>query len=431
MTLKKIQSVLESLPGLSAWEIRQHHIKNFQRFLIFDQIESQRIVEKVNFLVTLYKYNENKGEKILNESTVILSMGDDPRAKLISTLEMASIVENPMFFLPEKGLSYERVETSDPVIKTDPISCLDQIQDDFMEDSLEKIKRSSAEIFVEDKETLFLNSNGLELENSETNVMVEFVLLSEKGSRLESECQGMKKARFYENLKLKEMVQQYAKYARESLTARLPEGGIYPVVFSEESLDNLFHYYCVQTSGPAHYQNWGQLKIGFPVISEVKGELLTLISNPGLFGGLKSEAFDKNGLPLHRVNVIQNNLFQKRMNNKRFADYLKEEATGDFTNIEIETGSRGTKDLLEGPPCYHLLRFSTFEPNSITGAFSGEIRTGYFIKEGKTIPIKGGSVSGIMQEAFKEVFFSQECTQRGNYLGPKSVRIERLTIAGN
>jgi PmbA protein len=77
-----------------------------------------------------------------------------------------------------------------------------------------------------------------------------------------------------------------------------------------------------------------------------------------------------------------------------------------------------------------LLRFSTLEPNPITGAFSGEIRTGYFLKNGQKFPIKGGSVSGSMHEAFKQAFFSRELTRRDAYLGPKAIRIEKLDIAG-
>jgi PmbA protein len=77
-----------------------------------------------------------------------------------------------------------------------------------------------------------------------------------------------------------------------------------------------------------------------------------------------------------------------------------------------------------------LKRFSTFEPNPITGAFSGEIRTGYFWKNGRKRPIKGGSVSGTMQEAFKAAFFSREMIQRESYLGPEAVRVDNLDISG-
>jgi PmbA protein len=432
MTIRQIRTLIEAIPGISSWEIHQIRKKTFQRYFIFDQIESQRIVEKVNYLVSIYQIGVSKGEQILHESSLMLSQGDDFKERLSSAMEMASLVANPLFYLPERGLSYYPVETADPVIKNNPTACLDQIQDDLVNSpSMKKIKRSSAEIFIEDKEVFFTNSNGIELENSETEILVEFTLLAGTGSCREGESQGIRKNRFYCNLQLKEILEEYAQFARDSIHARLPEAGIYPVVFSEEPLDNLFNYFCLQTSGSAQYQQLNQLILGKPVISNHRGDSLTLVSNPLFPGGMKSRSFDDNGSPLSRIEVIKNNVFQKRMNSKRYADYLKEEATGNFTNIEVLTGSESIKDLLKGPPCYHLLRFSTFDPNPVTGAFSGEIRTGYFIKEGQIIPIKGGSVSGMIQEAFQDVFFSQEKTLRESYWGPKAVRFERLAIAGN
>ncbi|MBA4393286.1 MAG: hypothetical protein C0407_07010, partial [Desulfobacca sp.] len=134
--------------------------------------------------------------------------------------------------------------------------------------------------------------------------------------------------------------------------------------------------------------------------------------------------------PLSRVDFIQDNLFKKRLNNKRYADYLSEEATGDLSNLEVATGSSSRDAFLAEDPCYQLLRFSTFEPNPITGAFSGEIRTGYLWQNGQKIPIKGGSVSGTIQQGFKEAYFSREIIQRETYLGPETVRIKNLDITG-
>lgn len=431
MTIKSIQSLLQDLVGLSAWEIHRLRKKSFQRYFIFDQIESQRVVETEQFQVTLYKECDVEGQKVLGESTVTLSSGDNSRDRLALGLEMAALVTNPVFHLPEKGLSYNQIQSVDSEVREHPLLYLDRIQEDLAKASLEKVKRSSAEVFIEDKEFFILNSNGLEKEASFTEILVDFILLAEKGHLLDGESQGTRRARFYKDLRLAEMVQHYARYAREAQEAHLPQGGSYPVIFSEEALDTLFTFFVLQASGPACFQNWSHLAIGKPVILELKGEALTLSSNPSLPGGLKSRAFDHNGLPLYRVEVIADNIFNKRLNTKRYADYLHEEATGESSNLEVATGLSPCNDLLADGPSYHLLRFSTFEPNPITGAFSGEIRTGYFLKNGQKIPIKGGSVSGTMQQGFKEAYFSRERIQRETYLGPQAVRLEKLDIAGN
>jgi PmbA protein len=430
MDLKYLQSLVQNLPGVSAWEIRNLRKQSCQRYLVFDRIESQRVVETEKFVISLYKEIFRPGEKSLGESTIVLSEGDQAREKLALGLEMAALTPNPVFALPERGLKYDPVETFDLEVRGKPLSYLDRIQEDLEQLPLEKVRRSSAEIFIEDKGLVLINSNGLELEAEATELFVEFVLLTGKGSGAEGESQGFRKARFYKDLRLQEMGERYARFAQESQEARLPEGGRFPVIFSEEALDTLFNYFCLQSSGTARFQNWSHLEIGQPVIFNLQGESLTLFSNPSLPGGMKTRSFDDNGLPLHPIQVIDRNIFKKRMNTKRYADYLQEEATGEFSNQEIGTGAASFEDLLADGPCYHLLRFSTFEPNPITGAFSGEIRTGYFLRKGRQIPIKGGSVSGGMQEAFQQAYFSSEKTQRETYLGPKAVRIEKLDIAG-
>jgi PmbA protein len=172
------------------------------------------------------------------------------------------------------------------------------------------------------------------------------------------------------------------------------------------------------------------MEIGGPVVLDLRGEALTLTSNPALAGLMKTRAFDAQGLPVQSVAVIRENVFRQRTNNKRYADYLGEPATGDFANVEVAPGLKSTAELLGDGPCYHLLRFSTFEPNPITGAFSGEIRTGYLLQDGQVRPVKGGSVSGVIAEAFREAYFSKETTQRAAYLGPEAVRLEKLEIAG-
>jgi predicted Zn-dependent protease len=81
--------------------------------------------------------------------------------------------------------------------------------------------------------------------------------------------------------------------------------------------------------------------------------------------------------------------------------------------------------------CLNSVSFRRFNPNTISGAFSGEIRLGYLHKNGKKIPIKGGSVSGSTQAAFARALKSCETAQRAAYFGPKGVFFERLTIAGD
>ncbi len=430
MNVIKIREIIEERIQPNSWEIRRLRKKSFQRYLIFNEQESQRVVENEKFLVTLYKKFEKDGHEVLGESSLSLSEGDDLRDKLSAAWEMAGLVANPVFVLPDGGLVYRPVQTVDPEVREHPLFYLDQIRDDLVKTPLDRVRLSSAEIFLELKEFEIVNSLGLEQAQEETEILVEFVLLAEKGAGFGGESWGWKQGRNYADMRLGHELQKYARFALESQEAVLPPSGVYPVVFSEESLDTLFNFFILQASGPARFQGWSRLELDQPVLPEIKGEALSLASNPSIAGLLKTRSFDDQGLPLIPVDVIRENIFRRRMNSKRYADYLQEPATGGMANLQVAPGPRSFQELLEGGPVFHLLRFSTFEPNPITGAFSGEIRTGYLLKDGSATPIKGGSVSGVMDQAFKEAYFSREITRRAAYLGPKAVRLEGLDIAG-
>ena len=430
MTIKKIKELIENRIRPTAWEIRRVRKKSYQRYLIFADQEALREVESEKFLVTLYQEYQKGEGAVLGESTVAVEEGDDLRERIEAAWEMAALVANPVFRLPDRGLTYGAVDALDRELKEHPLFYLDKVRDDLIKTPLPGVKLSSAEIFLDFKEEEFLNSNGLELGREESELLVETVLLAEQGAGYGGESGCWKQGRFYDQLGLREEIEKYARFAREAQTATLPVAGAFPVVFSEEALDTLFNYFILQSSGGARFQGWSRMEIGAPVISDLRGEALTLASNPTVPGLMKTRSFDTQGLPLQPVPVVRENVFRQRTCNKRYADYLGEPATGDFANVEVAPGLKSTAELLGAGPCYHLLRFSTFEPNPVTGAFSGEIRTGYLLQDGKVQPVKGGSVSGMISEAFREAHFSKEITRRAAYSGPEAVRLERVEIAG-
>jgi predicted Zn-dependent protease len=142
---------------------------------------------------------------------------------------------------------------------------------------------------------------------------------------------------------------------------------------------------------------------------------------------------DPSGTPGGKKLLIENGKLKARQANARYAQYLKMTPTGEMGNVEVDPGKEGAETLLQpadGKPLYVLSDFSYFEPNGMTGEFSSEIRFG-LEKLGKASqPISGGSVSGLSSTAVSSARFSVEREQRERYLGPKVIRCENLTFAG-
>ncbi|MDD5451760.1 MAG: metallopeptidase TldD-related protein [Desulfovibrionales bacterium] len=429
MYLSDIADYLSSVKELTAWEVTQLKRRESQLYTIFQDVENIREVTSEEFQIKVYLTYERDGQSFLGESSFVLTGDDLPRPKIESALEMARLIANRPFSLPESGQAYSAVKAFDAKVASDPAYYLEQIHGELITFSYPGIELSSSEIFVAESTYTLLNSTGLRAKREETKIMLDFVLLAGNKDK-EGEIDGLKRCRLYADLKLAPTLNQYAAYARDLLTAEPPPTGLYDVIFAEEALDTFFNYFIAQAGGLAAYQGWSQFKENEPIMSNPKGERLTLISDPFLPGSMKSKSFDENGLASERVLVIENNIFRNRTANKRYADYLGIEPTGDFANVVVSPGDYSLKDLMSPSPVLYLLKFSTFEPNPVTGAFSGEIRVGYLIDGDKRVPIKGGSISGTMSQALKEIYFSKETTKRESYSGPLAVKVCNLNVAG-
>lgn len=417
--------------GVDGWEVRRLRQTSDQLYLVFDQAESLRRVETEVYQVTIYLQVERNGRTWLGESTFTANPGDDLAAELDQAKERAGLALNPPFTLPGPDQRYQPLELVDQSIRDQPRQVLWQVRHD-LERSLAETARvalASVEIFCNYQEIDFCNHTGLQGAYAATELQAHLALLAATAGD-EAESLGVRRAGSYRDLQIEPFLARYARYAEDNGQAELPPSGDYPVVFGEEALDTIFHHLCVQAGGEAIFQGWSGLRPGEPVIKQPRRDLLTLASDPWLPGGLESRPFDHRGLALRPVTFIQDNVWQQPLADSRYAAYLQVAATGGLTNLRVAPGRATLAEMLEAGPVLHLLRFSTLEPNPVTGAVSGEIRTGYLCRQGRALPIKGGSVSGRLAEAFRYVTLSRETEQRQAYLGPTGVRVEEMTIAG-
>lgn len=416
---------------LYAWEVRRMRETSDQLYLVFDQMESLRRVESETYAVKIYLLVDKDGTTWLGESGWTANPGQDFAADLAEARERAPLALNPVFHLPGPGQQYQPLLLADPVLKEQPRQTLWHVRHDLNQAvaGIANIQLAAAEIYVNYREIEFRNHTGLSGFYEETELQTEFALLAMAAGQ-EAESLGWRRAGFYRDLQVGDMIGRYGRYALENAQAEMPRSGQYPVVFGEEALDTIFDHLCAQSGGQAAFQGWSRFKVGEPVINNPRRDFLTLSSDPWLPGGLNSRPFDSRGLALQPVTFIKDNLFQKSLADQRYADYLNIPATGGLTNLRVAPGRATLAEMLYSGKVLHLLRFSTLEPNPVTGAISGEIRTGYLLENGNAIPIKGGSVSGNLDDAFRYLTLSRETEQRETYVGPAGIRLEEMHIGG-
>ncbi len=417
--------------NLSGWQVREGRRTSYQSFLALTDLECRRVVETKAWLVSIHQ----KRGTLLGMSNFKITERELPdlERKLDEAVFSASLVGNQPFELPGNTGPLPDVELADP--KAGPemaVAAEERIRAAVAKER--GIRLSSAEVFVDRLTSRLVNHLGVDVSQEETSLEMELILLAKNGDR-ENEYIDRYTRRLSRDFNIEGEVALSAELARDATKAELPQTGHFPVVLTDEPLDHLFNPIVARASARLKYNRMIEAKPGDRVLQAGSGDPVTLWSNPLISGASGSFRFDGYGMPAKPVCIVENNVLKTHLADKRYADYLGVPATGEMGNLEVTGGPLSYGDLLKaaivkGGPVYHLLAFSAFEPNPITGAFSAEIRAGYELTSTGKRPVKGGSVSGVLQRDLANARFSRERVQRESVLVPAGIFFDKLTIAG-
>lgn len=436
LTLELATELLTRCNTISAWQVSETRARSTQRYTVFTRDEARRNVETTKLTVTVHVLHHHDGATVLGESSFVLgptATRDDLQREVAAARERALLVHNQPYELPSATTDVAPVLTVDDRVVEDAQGVVHEITQNIRSAASQHpgLELSSAEVFATYSRTRVMNSRGLMGTRSDTDLLVEYVLLARDNHHEEHEIWQSPRARLLGDLKIDDHIRRYVTYTRDSLRAQLPRTGTFDVVLGEEALDTLWQFFTAQADASAKYDGWSRFTPGAPVVPDPVEDLLTLVSDPTLPGGLMSASIDAAGQPCLRTVLIEDNIFKNYVATKKYADLTGVPPTGPLGNVVVKPGNTGEQQMLQSSkPVYQLLRFSTFAPSPTSGAFSGEIRTGYLFEDGKCTPIKGGSVSGHILNAFRRALFSREVTRREAYQGPSSVLLGDLTITG-
>ena len=81
-------------------------------------------------------------------------------------------------------------------------------------------------------------------------------------------------------------------------------------------------------------------------------------------------------------------------------------------------------------PYLHVVNFSDFQMDEMSGNFGGEIRLAYLFDGEKVTPVTGGSINGMIVKAQKNFVFSKETQESMDFSGPFAVSMEDVAVAG-
>lgn len=435
--MDRIIEALNKRSELAGWTLRHVKTRSAQVYAVPQGIEAQRAVDEERYLIDVLRNNTGaEGSPAMGSGDVSLLPGDDIDLAIGQAVLVAGLVANPVHRLPEPAALPE-VQLSDPDLKKDASAVMMGLMQRIRSAAEHpQVRLTAVECSGEICHTHLINSRGIDAEQEETQIELEFVLHTRKDGS-EAETFHVMRRRRVSDLDIEAVVENQMRYTIDALHAEAPASWQGPVVLREDALATFLagdqlNGSVIRTlsSGEAKYAGFSSWEPGKSVFrGEVVGDPLTVWANRSLPFGNNSDRFDAEGLPAQRLALIRDNEFVGFSASQRYADYLQIPATGAFGNIELPAGKSPASALL-AEPFVEIVQFSWFNPDPITGDFATEIRFGYLVQDGKRKPFKGGQLVGNYMDALANVRWSAETGFFGGYLGPRTARFNELKIAG-
>jgi PmbA protein len=422
----------------SAWQVTDVRGRSTQRYQTLTAVDTRRVVETHACEVRVHVQH---ADGTMGESSFTVVDAARVSGMLDAAFMRAQLVKNKPWTLPSASDAGEvAVRTVDPRVVESAAQVADEVGEAIVKQTRENkgTELSMSEVFCDFRRIQLRNSRGLEKTREDTAVYTEYVLLAPGKGNEELEVYQSKRARTLADLAIAQQVDGDIEAAREAKDAVLPESGTCDVVLTGGAVEELFDAFVAHATASSKFEGWSRFADGAPILGDdVTGDALTLASDATVAGGLGSYAFDDVGIAGRIVPCIVNGTFTARAADRRHACWLDVPTTGAWGNTVVASGPTSEAELCvptSGRALYVLSRFSQLAPHVTSGALSGEIRFGHRISAGATgvvrAPVRGGSLSTNVFDAFKSARFSSERAVRGRLVGPRSVRLDGVQITG-
>lgn len=411
------------------YEIFYTKTKAYESIFLKDKIETERDINENEYVLRILSHKQDQtGIGIVKGNS--LEPKDIEKNIDICILYSKNNLSSKYSF-PSKS-SIPQLSMADPQILKDPLG----VKNDLAEELLTEIQQQQdivptfGRFRIHNNKSFLRNSNSVDLNSQKTYFFIEFSLKAQENEKL-AEYWSVIYVKERENLDFPKRVKKWAKLAKTSLVAKIPiPQKKTTIIFSARVLQSaLNNVIGLHASGKAYHEKLSLFNLNDTVASEN----LTIIDDGLLKGGLNSNGWDGEGSPHQRNEVIIQGIFQKRLYDQKYALLEDETSTGNgnrtsdgavvngISNFEILPGDMSLEEMISNiDNGYFIEQFSWLMPNPMSGTFGSEIRSGYYINDGKIeYPVKLGNVSGNVFKMIKNcLFISKEREYFGNSLFP-------------
>lgn len=223
-----------------------------------------------------------------------------------------------------------------------------------------------------------------------------------------------------------------AERAAARLSPRSIATGEYPVLFSAEMARSLIGHLVGAVSGGALYRRASFLLDG--VGMRLFPEWFSIVEQPFLPRGLRSAAFDAEGVATRESALVDGGVLQRYVLGSYSARKLGLQTTanaGGVYNLAVAANSEGLDAMLRGMDRGLLVTELMGQGvNTVTGDYSRGAG-GFWVEGGRIVhPVDGITIAGNLKAMFGAVEAVGGDVDRRSHIGTGSILVGRMTVAG-
>lgn len=422
-----IKNILKALEvnQISSYLITELKEETVELFFIKKNLDMRREKEVTKYKLTVYNDFVKDDVNMRGSSAIGIYNGmtqEEVNRAVKNASFAASFVCNPYYELP-KGTSQDHVKMQSYLSGLSLTDAAAKFSDAlFAEDVCSDVFINSAELFVEKIYCHTINSEGIDVSFEKYQIKGEFVAQCTEPQDVETY-----QSFHYDDLDteaLKHKVKQTLDTTKaRALATSAPTSGEYTVLISGQYVKDIFNYYLERSSASLIYPSYSNFEIGKSVQGEdVIGDVISILLSA-------KEPFSEEGISMTDRTLVKEGVLETIHGNSRFSYYLNTPPTGAYNHIRVPSGSKFFDDMKKGK-YLHVVNFSDFQMDALSGHFGGEIRLA-FLSDGDTItPVTGGSINGSIIKAQKNLVFSKELQVEKGFDGPLAVQFTNINVAG-
>jgi predicted Zn-dependent protease len=447
-SLDDLKKALRAQEEIKDWILILDSIRRCERYFLLDSgilaVDQERESSQETVSVRVFV---RKGDATDRQGEVLkrLTRSQPLYPQIRVAVEAALQTDHAVWDLrPHGAAEAPELQSYDPSIVADIYGALESLtQRIHAAVKLPQVAQfNSAELFLSVHNREYQASNGFQYRLTQTRVYTEAAFSASEGERSDEYLEARWSV-FASDMQVESLFQTAAQNAKWMLQVSKPPTGKLAVAVNAEVLSTLLNGYLVQLSAANRYHDLPHLKVDDEFVPGAVGDSLTLGLDPAQPGGADTVAFSSDGTRQVRQTLVESNRVRKHCVDQQYGQYLGEAPTVTRGTLFVEAGLGSTKELLATEPLVlQILQFSGLFVDENSGTFSSEIRLALLHdkKNGRVIPIKGGSVSGSMSENFKKLRLSSERVHHVHfetgvasgtgYFGPAWALLSEVSVTG-